>query len=483
MVPLNDPEPGSADWWLLRLSRKLWARRALLDEYWDWYTGEHPLPNGPAKAAQAYRDFQKNSRTNFLAMVVDASVFRLLAIGVTDAKGKADDAAWQWWQANKMDSKQKQLYRTALIFGEAYLQVGEHPDRPGEPLITVEHPRDCIVETDPATGEVIAALKVWYDDVAREARATVSLKAGRTEYRREQAGRRFSISAKTWESGTFIGHDFNRPAFVAFQCRPELGEDPLPEFWAGIPAQNRINLGVLNRMTAGRYSAFRQRTLTGHKFATRVEMVPGFDAETGLPMMVPKKVPDGNPFVPDPASLWVSENPDAKFGEFSQTDLMGYLKCHDVDIRDLLVQTNTPTYAVVNELVNIATETVVALDGNHQAKIGEHRTHFGEQHEDVLGLCAVVAGDDRDFTSHEIRWQDPRSLNPAVLADMATKLKAVGYPLGILAENMGESPQRIKRIEAGAAGETMLRAGAEQAARQPAPPQQLALPDFSLDGA
>jgi len=477
-----EPEPGSADWWLLRLSRKLWARRRALDEWWDWYIGEHPLPNGPAKASQAYLDFQKNSRTNFLGMVVDASVFRLLAIGVTDADGQPDEAAWRWWQVNKLDSKQKQLYRTALSQSVAYMQVGEHPTVPGQPLVTVEHPRDCITESDPATGRVLAGLKVWYDDVAGEACALVSLDDGRMDYRRKQAGRRFSISARTWEQGTWTAHDYGRPAIVPFECRPELGEDPQPEFWAGIPAQNRINLGVLNRMTAGRYSAFRQRTLTGHKFATKTLMVPGVDAETGLPMLVPKKVPDGNPFIPDPASLWVSENPDAKFGEFSQTDLLGYLKSHDVDIRDLLVQTSTPTYSVVNELVNIATETVVVLDGHHLAKVAEHQTHFGEQLEDVLGLCAVVAGEKRDFSSHEVRWKDPRSLNPAVLADMATKLSAIGYPLEIVSELMGESPQRIKRIVAAAAGETMLKAGAEQAARQPIP-QQLALPDFSLDGA
>ncbi|MFE5332943.1 phage portal protein [Embleya sp. NPDC056575] len=478
-----EPEPGSPDWWLLRLSRKLWARRRVLDEYWDWYTGNHPLPNGPAKAAQAYKDFQRNSRTNFLGMVVDASVFRLLAIGVTDADGKPDEAAWRWWQANKLDSKQKQLFRTALAQSIAYMQVGEHPTIPKQPLVTVEHPRDCITESDPATGRVLAGLKVWYDDVQGEACALVSLDDGRMDYRREQAGRRFSISAKTWESGIWTKHDYGRPAIVPFECRPELGEDPQPEFWAGLPAQNRINLGVLNRMTAARYSAFRQRYVTGHKFATRTIMVPDTDPETGLPIMRAKKIPDGEPFVPDPASTWASEGENTRFGEFSQTDLQGYLSSHDVDIRDLLVQTNTPTYSVVNELVNIATETIVALDGQHLAKVAEHQTHFGEQLEEVLGLCAVVAGEKRDFTSHEIRWKDPRSLNPAVLADMGTKLSAIGYPLGILAENMGESPQRIKRIEAGAAGETMLRAGAEQAARQPAPPQQLQLPDFSLDGA
>lgn len=466
-----DPQPGSPDWWLLRLGKKLYARRPELDRRWDWYSGNHPLPQAPAKAVQAYKDFQKNARANFLAMVVDASVNRLQAIGITDADGKADDTAWRWWQLNRMDSRQKQLFRTALGLAGAYVIVGEHPDHPGQPRISVEHPRDCITEHDPATGEELSGLKTWYDEVRSEACVDVWVKGeGRTEYRKEQAGRRFALSAKGWDPGKHVDDGFDRLPVLFFPCRPELGEEPEPEFARGIEAQNRINLGVLNRMTVSRYSAHPQRWVTGHQFATRTEMVAETDAATGLPVSVPRQVPDGNPFVPDPASTWASDSAEAKFGQFAAADMSGYLKVHDADIRDLLVLTATPTYVVAGDLVNIATETVVALDGLNLAKIAEHQTTFGEQIEAMFGLCSVVAGEERDFTSHEVRWQDPRSLNPAVLADMATKLRSIGYPLEALAEKVGESPQKTKRIVAQAAGEAMLRAGAEQAARQPAPP-------------
>ena len=408
---------------MLRLGRKLVKRRTELDRRWDWYSGNHPLPQAPAKAVQAYRDFQKNARANFLAMVVDASVNRLLAIGITDADGKPDDEAWSWWQVNKMDSRQKQLYRTTLALGVTYVIVGEHPDVEGQPLISIEHPRDCITEHDPATGEEIAGLKCWYDEMKSEARVNVWIKGeGRTEYRRQQAGRRFAFSPKTWDEGEHVDDGFDRLPVLAFQCRPELGEEPEPEFARGIEAQNRINLGVLNRMTVGRVAAHPQRYVTGHQFATRTEMVTEIDAETGLPITVPKQVPDGNPFVPDPASTWASSNPDAKFGQFPAADMTGYLKTHDADIRDLLVLTATPTYVVAGDLVNIATETVVALDELNQAKVGEHQTNFGEQEEAMFGLCSVVAGRARDFTSHEISWQNSRHLNPAILADMASKL-------------------------------------------------------------
>ena len=83
-------------------------------------------------------------------------------------------------------------------------------------------------------------------------------------------------------------------------------------------------------------------------------------------------------------------------------------------------------------------------------------SHFGEALEDVMTLCARQAGVERDFTEAEVRWADPRQLNPAVLADAATKKKSIGYPLAVLAEDMGESPQRVRRIASGAAADALL---------------------------
>ncbi|GCD94371.1 hypothetical protein EHYA_02032 [Embleya hyalina] len=57
---------GSAEWWLIRLGRKLAARRPELARRWDWYIGNHPLPEGSEKAKRAFRDFQEKSRTNFM---------------------------------------------------------------------------------------------------------------------------------------------------------------------------------------------------------------------------------------------------------------------------------------------------------------------------------------------------------------------------------------------------------------------------------
>jgi hypothetical protein len=226
------------------------------------------------------------------------------------------------------------------------------------------------------------------------------------------------------------------------------------EFDCIMDIQDRINFNVLNRMSAERYGAFRQGTVTGHRFRkTR-------DPETGLETVE-------MPFVPGPGSLWASEGENTKFGWSPQTDLMGYLRSQETDIRTALVISGTPAYYYAGELINVSVDTVAALDTMHIAKVREHHAVFGEGLEEVFSIAAKVAGVDRDFSASEIRWADPRQLNPAVMADAATKKKSIGYPLAVLAEDLGESPQRINRITSESAADALLAAVTASTAQQP----------------
>ncbi|MEW2578353.1 phage portal protein [Streptomyces syringium] len=445
-----DDTPGTTDWWLLRLGRRMRDRSGDLDRWWDYYRGQHPLPSLPKNAAAAFVEFQRKSRTNFCRPVADAPVHRLTVLGVTDAEGRSDDAALRWWQANKLDSRQKLVYRTAMAQATAYVIVGPHPQRVEDngrpsPLISAEHPRQVIVEHDAATGERAAALKAWWDDVHRIGRATVYLPDGLQRYVTPRRGPgQLPWGPESWQlDGAFEEHDLGAVPVVPFECRPDLMEDPEPEFAGVLDIQDRINMGVLNRMTAARYSAFRQGFVTGHKFRKRTDPASGLEVVE-------------QPFVPSPSALWASEGENVKFGQLDATDLSGFLKEHESDVRDMLVLSHTPAYYFASDLVNISADTVNALDVNHLAKVGEHQATFGESWEDVNALAAAQAGVERDYAQAEVRWADPRRLNPSVIADAATKKFSVGYPLGILAEDMGESPQRIKRITSEAAGAALL---------------------------
>jgi hypothetical protein len=471
LVPLVDADSVlSPAWWLLRLGRQLRDRKQKkLTLYREYYRGEQLLPQIPVEDRNAWLEFQRKARTNMCKMVVRATVARQLCIGVNDGHGKEDAQAWEWLQRNRWDSQQKKLFRAIRSTGWGYTMVSEHPRRPRQPLITVEHPDQVIVERDPATGDVRAALKAWWDDIERVGRASLYLApetaAGKTMNHRFKTETWSPNRALPWgetnweESGDPVVTRFDRPPVVPFENIPDLGEEPEPDFWEVRDIQDRFNLQVLNRMFVERNMAQPQAYAVGAKVKKRVDPITGLEVAE-------------NPFPRGRASVWVNENESGSFGQLPPADLNNLLIAHAFEIRTLFVLTSTPAYYMPGDLVNVSTDTVMALDANHVEKVRELNTDDGEGIEETLGLAAQIAGVDSDFSQHEVRWQDPRHLNPAVLADMGVKKKNMGWPLAMVAEDMGESPQRVSRLRTEAAAEAMQQAALAPTFQQAGQPRQ-----------
>ncbi|MFI9600335.1 phage portal protein [Streptomyces sp. NPDC052043] len=470
------PDLDNPDFMLLRLGRRMRKRAGVLDEWWRYYRGRPPLPMLPKNAQEAFVEFQKKARTNLCVVIANATVHRLFALGVIGPDGEPDEQASRWWQMNRIDSRQKLVWRLAMAQSTGYMLVGPHPTRTEDngrpsPLITPEHPSECVVEYDPETGEPVVGLKAWHNDLDGYGYARVFYDDRSFPYRtKERSGGRLPWGPDSW---VYLGrsddgepHDLGRMPLVEFARMPDLGEDPEPEFACVMDGQDRVNLGVLNRMGASRYTGFRQKWIKGHKFAKKR------DPETGL-------ITVEQPFVPGPDNIWVSEGEQAQFGQFEATDLRPFLEEHASDVRDMLIISQTPAYYYAGDLVNISADTVAGLDIMHVAKCREHIASFGEGLEDVMSLAAAQAGVPEDYTEATVRWADPQYLSPAVQADAATKLKAVGYPLDVLAERLGETPQQVRRITAGAASQALL-----AASLLPANPAPTAgnLPDQGVTG-
>lgn len=465
----------SPDWWLLFLGRKLAERSKDLTLYRRYYTGKHPLPQGfdrtmDRRSYEAWLEFQRKARLNFCKVPVTATVHRQVALGMTDDKGNEDKAAWRWWQLNHLDARQKQLYRQLGSTGLAYLMVGPHPREARRPLITIEDPGEVITYPDPETGEVQTALKAWFDEIDGLPRATLYYQDQLFRYTGTQGSPKVTWNRRFWTPSKDAPNIIGRPPVVQFERDPDT-DTPEPDFWDIRDGQDRLNLSILNRMTIERYAAHPQ------KWASGTTVKKERDPLTGLEIPV-------NPYRPGPDSVWINESSDGKFGYIPAADLLQLLKSHEFDIRGMFVLTSTPAYYMPLDLVNVSTDTVMALDSNHVAKVNELNTLLGEGIEDAWAMAAVVAGDDRDFTSHELRWADPRQLNPAVIADMGTKKRSMGWPLSMVAEDMGESPQRIERLKTESAAEKLLNFGQTDQQQQqgqpgqvPAGPLKVTVPD------
>ena len=431
--------------WLTRLGGQLQARWPRLERWQRYYDGHQDLPSGPSQHAEAFIQFQKKARTNLCGLSVDSMVDRTYAEGIRTSSKALDARVWSWWQGARLDARQAAVYRTALSQSAAYViwGPGKTPERP---RVTVESPTNVITETDPADSSLtLAGLRCWYDPFERRWLATVYVPGGRyySQHRATSDPKvllQGMFDANRWETRREADRAPETVPIRAFLNADELSE-PTAEFDRAMDVQDRLNLTVLNRLTAERYASFRQR------WAVNVALED--DPVTGLPL---------SPFKPGITQTWIVEpgepgDPEPKFGDFAQTDTTQMLRGAEADMRLFAAITRTPLYYMPGDMINIGADAIAALDAGHNAKCRQRQSVWGEDWEAVIAGIGELAGVKDDLFDAEMIWRRPENFSPSQIADYGSKLRGMGYPLAIVAERIGDSPQQIARLRAEQAAE------------------------------
>lgn len=468
-MPLDTATPLTPAWWLARLTKRLNEERKNVDTLDAYYRGDHPLPTMPEKFRPLFRVFQQQARSNYLALIVEATLERLRVGGFrVGDDAQADDAAWTRWQAAHLDADSVHVHRHMLALRRGYVMVGRHPRRDGI-LITPEHPTQVITEAYPDDArDVRAALKLWEDDITGRLRANVFLPKGessdagyvlRFEGTRDSAADLLGSTTPTlllqlfreWRLIDSGPTGVDRVPIVPFTNRPDGKGGARGEFEDVLDVQNRINSTLFHRLVGEQFGSFRQKVILNYAFAED-------DA--------------GNPIPPDlkhdPGSAWFLDSDGERplsFHEFSQTDTSGLIAAVSTDIRDLAAITRTPPHYLLGGIVNSSGDALKAAETGLVAKVKERMLQAGESWEDVMRLAAELDGDTTDLSQAEVVWSDPESRSIAELYDAAVKAKAADVPWRARMELLGKSPQEIDRLEAERISDAAL-----EATMAPAPP-------------
>jgi hypothetical protein len=141
--------------------------------------------------------------------------------------------------------------------------------------------------------------------------------------------------------------------------------------------------------------------------------------------------------------LWVSDNPESKFGTFEASDLGQYLRAIEACVAALCAISRVPAhYLMQSNLANPPTaESLVSSESGLVAKVRERQRRFGEAWERATALELEATG--APAPALEVVWQDAEMRNPAQVADAATKLMTIGVPQRALFEYVGATPQQI----------------------------------------
>jgi hypothetical protein len=459
-------DPGSLEWWLARLGRRLDDRRDRMERYEAYYTGRQPLAFVSDTFRAAFGDRFREFSSNFMSLVVDAHRERLQVQGIRIGDNRGGDTdAWDWWQRNRLDAESQIAHTESLVKGLAYVLVW--PDAvSGEPEATIESALQVTVETQPGKSwKRRAALKRWLAEDGRY-RAELYLPDGIYKFRSEQQAAEFSIASwarvAQWTRDEVPGESWpvRNPLrvipIVPLVNRPRLAGTVLDAYGRPIPGvfgpdegqseiamvmsnQDAINKLRADTINASDLAAFRQRWLKNWE----VEI----DEKTGQPI---------EPFKAAVDRLWILPPPDPEdpnpatpeLGEFEQTDLAPMISGVQMEVQHLGAISRTPYHYLLPQSGQPPSgESLKSAETGLVAKVLDSQLYKGESWEEVFRLNFAFRDDPRGKDlGAEIIWKDPESRTEATHTDAMTKWKALGIDEETIWEELGLSPRQIALI-------------------------------------
>jgi hypothetical protein len=367
-----------------------------------YLAGDHDLPYMPKGAKKEYEHLAGRSITNWTPLISDTYVQSLFVDGYREAKSQDNAAPWTFWQDNGLDSRQTIATRGALEYGASYVLVlpGEDPTKPYVRPLSPLRSAAWYLDEDDEWPEVAIRRKGESADgsVVLEVFDATSI------YTFVRPKAKDGEKAEAWKLSEQEAHNLGVCPFIRF--RERLDAESVGVIRPLLTIQNRINEIMVSTLIALQYAAFRQRWATG--------------------LAIPEDE-EGNPIEPFQSAvdrLWVSEDPEARFGDFAQTDTSGHGNLYTAAVRDMAGIARVSPNILTGDLVNLSADALAQMESSTQRRISGYETLFGEAWEQVFRLAALAAGNAASATdtAAQVRWRDTEARSLATTVDALGKL-------------------------------------------------------------
>lgn len=411
--------------------RKLPQRYGRYEKYYD---GEHGLAFATDKFTNAFGSLFREFSLNLCPAVVDAVKDKLIITDfkVEEGSNEVTRKAWQIWQLNKMPARSIEVHKEALKTGDAYVIVW--PDELGNVRLYPQKSSSCTVFYDSENpGKIIYAAKLWLED----SRFRINLfYPDRVEKYESNSTSKIMTSLyqmdeiKGWSLKDEVKNIYGQVPVFHFANNSDIGCFGQSELKQAIHIQDALNKSVLDMMVAMEFQAYRQRWASG------IEIEYDKDG---------KPIP---PFQAGVSHLWISENPDAKFGDFAAADLEQFLKVKESFRIDMAATTGTPLhYFMLSGAGSGFPQSGFSLlkqETRFINKVRDRQQAFGAIWDDVMTFALRLAETEaRVFTE----WEDPAPLSEKERLENLLLKKDLGVSEKQLMTEAGYGETDIENIQ------------------------------------
>lgn len=374
------------------------------------------VPN-PYKQTEEHVDLSSRAYTPWVGLVISTLAQTMFLDGIRMPGQQENLQAWEAWQRNGWDAIQARIYRGALGHGVAYASALPGKDR----LTQKKMPK--------LKGYSMRQMSAFYDEEEDDEFPTYAIKA--EPYTDDRGERGWNVRLideeaifflsckgdghenKDWTAIEYREHNIGVTPIVRYTNLLDLDGRATGEVEPVIPVARRIDQDSYDRLIVQRYGAWKVRYITG---LVKPKEMTDEQYRAGMQKL---KVGD----------FLTSASADTKFGTLEADQLEGFIAARDADIRDFAAVTQIPPHAMLGTTPQMQPESLASVNSSLQARSLERKTSFGESHERLLRLSALLMGNQEEAQAWgmQVRWRDTETRSLSQTADalgkIATQLK------------------------------------------------------------
>jgi len=364
------------------------------------------------------------------------------------------DEAWDLWEANYGDVIADEVHREALMTGDGFVIVW--PDIDMTTTLWPQYSHEMAVRYAPnRRGRLEVAAKFW---LQADKRARLTLYYDDHVERYISRNKVHQLSRASLKPSSFVPftddqgrsqvpNPYGRVPVFHF-AHKAFGRYGLSSLNNVIPIQDALNKAVCDMLVAMEFAAFRQRWVTG----LEVEI----DEATGKPKEVP--------FDMGVDRIVSAGDPEAKFGEFQQTDLEQFLHVQRDFRAEVARVVGIPLhYLFTNTSAGDAPsgEALKTSELRFSRAIKKMQSRFGKDWEEAVKFALDIDAGIPEDLDLNAQWMTEAPRSPNELLDELIKKQSIGVPNSQLQKEMGYDADEIRLFA--------LQAAANQPPPAPAP--------------
>ena len=402
------------------------ARSARLSVYTRAWHGDQPSAYMSADSRKALDGRLSRLSVGWPRLVIRSRVDRLRVTGFRRAGDQtADTHLWDLWRRAGLVGTSELVHTDRDLYGSAFLTVWTHSTRPGAPVVIPSSPLSTGVDLDPATGEVIRAVRRW-----EAGGATHAVLSDAETIRRYRQGGENMPAAGAWTLVETIPNPYGVCPVVPFIRRSSIDD-----------VHGTSAVADVLDLTDAAAKTLQDAVVTSEYFARPRRWA------TGLEIVYDDEGNAVDPF--GNGRFLQAEDPAAKFGQLDPPRLDGY---------DDLVATITQQIGALTGLpphyLGLHGDQPANADSIRAAETQLTSAAYSEQRAldpswSLVAslLWAIATGRHPDDLDAVPLWASPEVRTPAQAADAAAKLHGIGVPLAsLLTDPLGVDPQHAARI-------------------------------------